>query len=39
VIDNFKSAVERFDKNLFEKNIAAKNQSDILSLSLSAREP
>jgi DNA modification methylase len=24
VIDNFKSAVERFDKNLFEKNIAAK---------------
>jgi hypothetical protein len=23
-IDNFKSAVERFDKNLFEKNIAAK---------------
>ncbi|MDR0638323.1 MAG: hypothetical protein LBG27_05380 [Spirochaetaceae bacterium] len=23
VIDNFKSAVERFDKNLFEKNIAA----------------
>jgi site-specific DNA-methyltransferase (adenine-specific) len=25
VIDNFKSAVERFDKNLFEKNIAAKN--------------
>jgi hypothetical protein len=25
VIDNFKSAVERFDKNLFEKNRAAKN--------------
>jgi site-specific DNA-methyltransferase (adenine-specific) len=24
VIDNFKSAVERFDKNLFEKNITAK---------------
>ncbi|MDR2409186.1 MAG: site-specific DNA-methyltransferase [Bacteroidales bacterium] len=24
IIDNFKSAVERFDKNLFEKNIAAK---------------
>jgi hypothetical protein len=24
VIDNFKSAVERFDKNLFEKNVAAK---------------
>jgi site-specific DNA-methyltransferase (adenine-specific) len=24
VIDNFKSAVERFDKNLFENNIAAK---------------
>jgi site-specific DNA-methyltransferase (adenine-specific) len=24
VVDNFKSAVERFDKNLFEKNIAAK---------------
>jgi site-specific DNA-methyltransferase (adenine-specific) len=24
VIDNFKSAVERFDKNLFEKNIASK---------------
>jgi DNA modification methylase len=24
VIDNFKSAVERFDKNLFEKNIVAK---------------
>jgi site-specific DNA-methyltransferase (adenine-specific) len=24
VIDNFKSAAERFDKNLFEKNIAAK---------------
>jgi DNA modification methylase len=24
VIDNFKSAVERFDKNLFEKNIGAK---------------
>jgi DNA modification methylase len=24
VIDNFKSAVERFDKNIFEKNIASK---------------
>lgn len=30
VIDNFKFAVERSDKNLFEKNVAAKKSIDYM---------